>query len=633
MNKTCVWILVALLGPLAGLTLAATAAPLPLDLLERPSGVADVTLSPSGSRLAVLYKGRESDGDLAVFEPRGGTLVELMSTRLPSPQSVATYTWLSDDYLALYYESPDQDFNQFAIADLSKRAINIQEPLTQIAKAPWGDADHILLSATGQDCRSRVVARCLVTLALRGGLRNRISDPLSLLGINFLAVSPTEIYASGRDSHGTQHDFVLNTGTRAWKEVEAGTVQRRRAALRRAAAQLPDDVLQREASAGMQGAVPVWTEPDHHLVGLMGHAPQRAFLALDPRLSGLQQLLEQKFPDDRVEITRLNPTLTRGMVRIWGPDQPPQYLLFNDAGGLSEYGQLAARVSPTMLGKTIIERDWAEGMPVAMTLPPEGVPLVGAVVEPLVAPAAAGEDPLDGYDGTRQAFAQMGIAVVRALTVMPAAFPSNAAGGEWRQMQADRFQHVVEHASDLVRGKPVCLLGAGTNGALALEWSGLPHVGCVAARGVRLDNQAFGQRVQMLEPSNRLAGVHISRSGVTGTPAIASVSFSISSAQLHREVPGLFGVPGSEHLADPAQWVATLPPKVMLAYDMKSRIEMEFAGESDRFRSAIRKAGKDLTFETEADPRTDNLQSQENLIRAMLGYVRDYFSAAAVAAH
>jgi hypothetical protein len=114
---------------------------------------------------------------------------------------------------------------------------------------------------------------------------------------------------------------------------------------------------------------------------------------------------------------------------------------------------------------------------------------------------------------------------------------------------------------------------------------------------------------------------------------MSSVSFSISTAQLHREGPAVFGMPGSENLADPVQWVATLPPKVMLAYDMKSRVEMEFAAESDRFRSAIKKAGKDLTYNTEADQQADELQSQENLTRAVLDYVRGYFVPAVVAAH
>jgi hypothetical protein len=615
------------------MAVAADAATASLEQLERPSGLSQISVSPSGTRLAALFKGRESESDLVVLEPRDGKLVPVMSTRLHAQQAIASYAWLSDDYLAIYYESPDQDFDRFSIANLSRRSLDVQDTFTRIVKAPWGDADHVLLSATGNNCNSATASRCLMTLDLHGGSRDRISEPLALLAVDFLVVSPTEIYASGRDAHGMQQDFRLDVGTHAWRPVADGTVQRRRAALGQAARALPEDVLEQEAGADMRGAMPVWTTPDHHLVGLVGHAPQRAFLALDPRLKGLQALLEQQFPDQRVALSGLNQTLTRGMVQIWGPDQPPRYLLFNDAGGLTEYPLLAPHISPAMLGKTLIERDWAPGMPVAMTLPPQGVALIGAVVEPFVAPAGVAEDPLEVYDATRQAFAQAGIAVVRALTVMPAAFPSNAAGGEWRQMQAARLQHVIEHASELVRGKPICLMGNGPNGALALEWSGLAHVGCVVSVGARLDSQAFGERVQMfdLQSTGRVSRVHIANGQVMATPAMPAVNFSISTALLHREVPALFGVPGSEALADPAQWAATLPPKVMLAYDMRSRIEIQYAAESARFRAAARTDGKNLTYYADTTSQEEVL-SHLRLARAMIDYVRGYFGAAAVAA-
>ncbi len=630
MNKTRFWILLTVLSALAAA--ATSAAPLSLALLERPAGVEQVSLSPSGSRVAAVFKGRDSDSDLAVFEQQSGKLVPVLATRLSAQQAIGRYTWLSDDFLAIYYVSADQDFPAFSIANLPKHSIEVEDPLTVLVKTPWGDADHILLSVTGKNCPTATGARCLMSQDLRGS-GNLISEPFTLQAADFLAVSPTEIYASGRDAHGVQQDFTLETATHFWKAAPTGTLQRRRVELARAAAQLPQDVLQQEASADMQGATPVWTEPDHHLVGLAGHAPQRAFLALDPRLMGLQALLEQKFPDERVEISRLNPTLTRGMVQIWGPDQPPLYLMFNDAGGLTQFPLLTAHVSPAVLGKTIIERDWADGMPVAMTLPPDGTALIGAVVEPVVVLPGQREDPLETYDGIRQAFAQRGIAVVHALVVMPGSFSSNAAGGEWRQMHAAEFQHVIEHTSDLVRGKPVCLLGSDLGGALALQWSGLPHVGCVVANGALLDSKLFGQKVQMFssQGDTKISNVNFIGNTLIASSSPTGVNFSFSTAQLHREAPALFGMPGSENLADPVQWVAALPPKVMLAYDEKIRIEAEYAAESANFRAALKTAGKALTYYTAVNPQTGNVQAQQNLAKAELDYVQEYF--AAVAAH
>jgi hypothetical protein len=209
------------------------------------------------------------------------------------------------------------------------------------------------------------------------------------------------VYATGRDRSGQTQEFSLNTGTGQWTPVPQGTVARRTAQLQQAQLN-PDEVARQRSHAGMPDATAVWTEPDHHLVGLIGHAPQRAFLAPDSRLDGLQVLLEQQYPDARVQMSGLNPALTRGMVQIWVPDRPPRYVFFSDSGGLTEYAQLEPDLSVSTLGRTHIERSWAEGMPVAVTLPPQGVTPLGVLVEPFTATAQDAEEPLDRYDGVRE---------------------------------------------------------------------------------------------------------------------------------------------------------------------------------------------------------------------------------------
>ncbi len=371
--------------------------------------------------------------------------------------------------------------------------------------------------------------------------------------------------------------------------------------------------MQRVTQAGMPGARPVWTEPDHKLVGLIGRAPQRAFVALDSRLDGLQALLEQQFPEERVQISGLNPALTQGMVQVQGPDRPPVYLFFTDSGSLTEYAQLEPTLNPAMLGRTHIERSWADGMPLSVTLPPAGVTPIGVLVQPLAAPLAGAEDPLERYDGLSQAFAQAGITVVRALASMPGTFPSNAAGGEWRQAEAARFQQVLSHVrTDLAAGKPICLYGAGDDGALALAWSGLAPVDCTVAIGARVDPQAVSRPIQ-------LVGL---RSIVTVNP---------SAELLHRELPALYGLPGSDQLADPVQWVPQLPSRVMLGYDMLPRVQQEYASESAALRAAIRRAGKNLTYYADDSVQPDDIQSRDRLLGAVVDYVRQSLTSGAAA--
>jgi hypothetical protein len=171
-------LLVLILGVSLGIATGtlASAARAPIDELLRPAGLDQVMLSPSGLRVAALLKGQNSDSDLLVLEHRGNTTVTLLTTHLGPTQAIASYRWLSDDFIALYYASPDEDFAQFSIADLATHSLDVQDRFTRIIKSPWGDADHVLLSETGfANCRSRTVARCLLSYDLRG----RSSKPVS----------------------------------------------------------------------------------------------------------------------------------------------------------------------------------------------------------------------------------------------------------------------------------------------------------------------------------------------------------------------------------------------------------------------------------------------------------------------
>jgi len=277
-------------------------------------------------------------------------------------------------------------------------------------------------------------------------------------------------------------------------------------------------------------------------------------------------------------------------------------------------------------------------MPVAVTLPPTGVTPIGVLVQPLIAPLAAAEQPLQRYDGLRQAFAQAGIIVVRALAPMPASFPSTAAGGAWREAGAARFRQVLAHVrSELAGGKPICLFGTGDDGALALAWSGAAPVDCTVAVGARLDPQAMTRPMQLLLPAppGRVSRLSLSAGDRVSTQPAAGGTYTItpSNAQLHRELPALYGQPGSDELADPRQWVPQLPARVMLGYDMQLRVQQEYASESAAFRKALRRAGKNLTFDADEAIQSDDIQSRDRLLSAVVDYVRASLTDGTPAAH
>lgn len=596
--------------------------------LLRPAGVRDVQISPSGSRVAALVQGSQSDSNLLVLEERAGKLSTLLTTRLDTASAVAGFRWLSDDYLAVYYASADQEFAQFGIVDIPHHAIRVQDPFVGILKAPWGDDSHILLSETGaMNCTSHVAARCLVTMDIRSNTSERASDPLPG-PVAFLAVSPDEIYASTRDARGQMHDFRLNASTREWKPVSDGTMQHRQDEL--GDAPMPPEVQRQQASAQMPGSVPVWTVPDHHLVGLEGLAPQRAFLALDSHLDGVEALLEQTFAGDRAHITSLNSAFTRGMVTISGADQPPLYLFFTDAGTLTKYSQLDSSLAADTLGRTHIEHGWVADMPVAVTMPPQGVAPTGAVVEPVIGTVPGSEEPLVDYDGFVQALAQTGMVVVRPLIVIPAAFADMAAGAAWRQTQVERLRTVLGRVrSDLVPQKSACLYGEDLAATLALEWSTALQVDCTVAVGARLDPGGYMQPITIVVSRAPRVVIHGGGRNRMVSPAPpGQVTVRATNQQLHRDFPALFGAADSAQPLDPAQWAGQLHGSVLLAYDMQLRLQQEFATESGEFRKATARAGKPLTFYTDESVAIDDIQSRDRMLQAVIDYLHAHLSAA-----
>lgn len=377
----------------------------------------------------------------------------------------------------------------------------------------------------------------------------------------------------------------------------------------------------------MPGAIPVWTEPGHHLVGLEGLAPQRAFVALDTRLDGVQALLEQQYPQARVQISGLNDELTRGMVRIFGPDQPPLYLFFNDAGTLSQYAGLEPELPQATLGRAHVEDSWSPDMPVLVIAPAQGTAPVGAVLEPIIAPASAAAEPLMQYDGLHQSLSQHGIVVVRALVTVPDSFPTNAAGGEWRQAEAARLRRVMSHIrTGLVPGKSVCLLGRGLASTLVLAWSDNVPADCTVAVGARLDPDAYLHPIRIVR--SQVPRVAAIRNRLVFLAMPGEVTLQASSAQLHRDLPAQFGVVGSEQLAAPTQWTPQLPANLMLAYDMQLRQQEEFAAESADFRSAAERSGKRVSFYADEAARIDDIQSQDRLFQAVVDYLQVQLTAA-----
>jgi hypothetical protein len=378
-------------------------------------------------------------------------------------------------------------------------------------------------------------------------------------------------------------------------------------------------MLQAAAHVGIHHPTFVFTEPSHQLVGVIGQAPEPAFVALDRRLEGLQSVLASHYPDARVSVSGLDDSLTRGQVTVWGTDLPPTTLFLRSARAVVRYAPGTPHIQADRLGRTHMEPVWAPGDAVAVTLPPAGVALVGAVVTPVLAPASALQDPLHDYRPQVQAFAQQGIAVVQVLSAIPDRFASDAEGAAWRAALDQHLQQAVDHASsELAHGRPVCLYGEDLGGELALSAGELSNVGCSVA----------------LDPI--LNASQLSKVQVSGLPA--NFVFRLlgpTTQMLDRDFPAAFGNAQGQ-LDDSRSWAPRLPGNVMLAYDVqryadasRSYAPGEFAWGSAAFRKAVRRAGKHLDYYIPYMPLATFLQRRVRMIDAVTRYVHDYCVASA----
>ncbi|MGH8143892.1 MAG: hypothetical protein ACREU2_15405, partial [Steroidobacteraceae bacterium] len=573
---------------------AVCAQPVSTARLVQPSNLFQVSSSPSGTRVAGLVSVTGVFGDprvqLVVSQWQGDQLrpvVTHWAGRYQSAyQSVQSYRWFDDDYLMLQVEGLNAGWIIPVVAGVQDNTWRRFPPFTKVIQYPWGDKDHALLQESSRLCRSPDMSFCLFSLNVNHWGGQLLSEPLRLLPVRFLAVSPGEIYASGRqmigqNALGPPAEYHLGNYGR-WYSVPDGTVAKRRAALHEAEA--PTASLMAAAQrAGIQHPTFVSTAHTDRVVGIIGHAPEPAFVALAPRLQVVQTWLATHYPTARVSIGGLNDALTSGLVTVWDTDLPPTPFFLRPNGKLVRYQAGSPAIRADQLGQTHMEPQWAPGEGVAVTLPPAGTALRGAVVIPVVASPTELQDPLHVYRPEVQAFALQGIAVVQLLAPISDAFATDAEGAIWRAGLDAHLKQVVDHASsDLSRGKPICLYGQGLAGDLALAAGGLPHVGCVVAANAILNAS------------------QLSRVLLTGLPVNVGAAIRLigpTTQMLNRDFPAAFGNQ-RDQLNESVSWVPGLPSNVMLVYDAVRYADAtrgytvgNFADGSTAFRAAARKAG------------------------------------------
>lgn len=559
------------------------------DLL-RPDLVENVQLSPSGTRIAFLRRGDKSDRDFVVLKRDGGQFTPLFVTRLPGNQSFKSYQWLADDYLTMSYSRADETLDQLAIANIPKQTVTVLEPAARVVKRHWHDDQHALVS-TSIGCSvsgNDGLGRCLVSVNLNSQGRNSVTPFLKLFPIGFTVLSETEIYARGSDAQRAEHAMRYDIAANTWKEIDMAELTQ--------AVQAKRSTLNMTAANPAKRYVGIENQPP---VGYISPAPQRAFTAVDPAFDTVEVALETRFSGKRATLEQVSDDLRVGLIKVESLDSPTQYALWERDQSLTLLNTFDSPLSGQSLGTTRIESQWVAESNIAITTPPAQTAVTAIVVHPtLTAPILRTTVP-SSFDGQAHAFAIAGVTHIELMLGMPIKIATGAQPERWRQRTHQILQTVIDAARKAAGPNiPVCLYAEKYVAALLLTDGGFDNLTCIAALSPPLKPEMLSDRIKL---SN-------------------TAYLKLANAVLEREVRGVFAT-ANNGLLNPAERVATLPAQLFLAYDLTEPVNEVFGRNSNDFRSAAKKAGKQLSYEASTGDREDESAYKARLMAHVIDFV------------
>lgn len=568
-------------------------------VLLRPVDVEDVRLSPSGGRLAYMVKGEKSERDFVVLERHNSKFTPIFLTRLPDNQTIEGFQWLAEDYLALSFKSSDEKFSQLSLADISKQRVTVLEPAAHVIKLRWGDDDHVLIS-TSIGCSMSTTpneGRCLAALNLRNSGRTVLTPPVSMFPIGFTVFSGSEIYAHAYDPQHKEHALRFDAAAGAWSEMDTETLDQL----------IKAKVETRIRSIGKPLAAGSWLvrPQDETPIGYGSLPPKRGFTSLSPDFDELEAALETGFNGKHAELYQITSNLQHGLIKLSGEDTPNQFLLWDrGAGFLSPDGiqGFSSKLEGEALGATRYERSWVDGVVLTITQPPQSVTAKGIVIAPAMRPLELVDQQLGSFDGEAQALAMRGLVYIRLPLATPEKFADGIAAEKWRKRIHQTLQMVIDRAASAFSQNtsplPICLFAEDYAGSLILTDGGFNGLNCTVGLNAPLMPNRLSERMKISE----------------------TATMRLSNFTLERQVRGVFASADGT-LTDPAYGVQTLPNKIMLAYDFTDPVNEVFARESSAFRSAVKKAGKTLTYTAPLVGHDDALTHQAQVLDSIINFV------------
>ena len=489
----------------AGLSVSAAAQAAPLEAYGRLPSIEDVTLSPDGLKMAVIWTNGEERRVVIRDLVDGGTGVISVG-----PAKIRALQWAGSDHL-LISKSTTASI-AFVIAPRQEYVLTFDYNLKAGTLRPlMKDVDHSLNVVLGLPIVREVDGKPMVLLegvyfpGSRGQhavfQANLETDKTKLLHEGFPNTSDWLIGPNGEPLAETEFDDLrgrwklkVRQGA-AWREVrvlEAYYDRPRLVGFGRdgksilLAENQGDNLLLRE----IDPANPTWTEPfrskgesepihdrtRHNLIGFVGvRGDEEVYEFLDPADAAAWGKIQRAYKGSRVSLESWSDDRNRAVVKVDSPTAGPSYAFIDFKRRRADpIGALYEKLEPADISPVRPVRFKAgDGLELSgyLTLPrgreAKGLPLV---VLAHGGPASR-DDP--GFDWWAQALASRGYGVLqvnfRGSDGFGAAF-LQAGFGQWgRKMQTDLSDGVADLARQgIIDPKRVCIVGASYGGYAAL---------------------------------------------------------------------------------------------------------------------------------------------------------------------
>ena len=560
------------------------------------------SLSPQGTRVAIVARQPDSVTTLAVLDITGKEVTPIFKLELPYLKSIRSFGWASEDRLVVWADinnvSSSSDENPrpstyIAKLDLKAKTVTERVQSTQISselvRAPWRDLNHVLISECYQ--KETIKSKTHSDSAAfdeTGGLNIPTADSLPSNTIYCklidwdLESNKTSDY--GKAVYGFPVRFLSSwTGDKMFYEVRKLGGQMMHAswdAKRKSWAPLENknvgeleeiwdssELDYPELWSKIHKLLPDRLDPAGAVVktsntgqplGVQFTSPDLRFGPFDKDSQAAQNMLAAAFGRYKIfagaTIKWLSATDDRSTI-LFSVDSainPGTYYVWHRLDNTIVRVTNIRALTEQTLGDTYMEPAWLPGyLPVAVTPARHTQQSKGIVIMPLVIDDVVAASELHAVNMTAEWFAVNGLTVVRVPVGMPATLSKGKDGDVWRKQVALRIGIAAKKARQefkIADTSPACIYGKDADAYAAL--AGLAYgttLHCALAFNPRLDPKLFAEPFPRMNSSGK-------------TPYLLNDNLTL---RLWSRMYGSNVLAGT-----PGQWSFPLNSEVMVGYEM-----------------------------------------------------------------